>query len=569
MNITRHYKKGILLLFLLVVINLSAQMLPDSTAKKIDKMFAKWNTTSSPGFTVGVVRNDSLIYAKGFGMANLEYAVPNSPTTVYHMASISKQFTAYSILLLAKQGKLKLDDDVRKYLSWFPDLKEKITIQHLLNHTSGIRDQWILASLSGTRLDDVITQDHIIKLLSRQQRLNFKPGEEYSYSNSNFTMLAEIVKSISGRSFRQFADSAIFKPLGMTSTHIHDDHTEIVANRSYSYRARGDTSKSIGNSNFTNAVLSYANAGATSLFTNVPDMSKWIMNFYAPKAGDNKDIAELTRNGILNNGKQIPYASGIIVDEYKGLKQYSHGGADAGFRTFITVFPSEKMGFIVFSNFADGNPGSKAYELVDEVLKDALLKGVSGDKIKLDSSLALLKDTTLVKGLMGDYMSDAGVRFSFSVKDQKLYWKSSVSTYLLAQTNKDTFVTFNNPPSKFVFTKSTDETIVDQYWPDNHRLLKKYTPATTDQKELDKLLKEYEGIYYSPEIDNKYTISLKDHQLTLGNNKSPDSKLSFITKDVFALGGFMFNVKRNNKSKITGFEIDSDRVKHLAYNKIE
>ena len=202
-------------------------------------------------------------------------------------------------------------------------------------------------------------------------------------------------------------------------------------------------------------------------------------------------------------------------------------------------------------------------------MKNALLKGVSGDKIKLDSSLALLKDTTLVKGLMGDYMSDAGVRFSFSVKDQKLYWKSSVSTYLLAQTNKDTFITFNNPPSKFVFTKSTDETIVDQYWPDNHRLLKKYTPATTDQKELDKLLKEYEGIYYSPEIDNKYTISLKDHQLTLGNNKSPDSKLSFITKDVFALGGFMFNVKRNNKSKITGFEIDSDRVKHLAYNKIE
>ncbi|MEJ0079947.1 MAG: serine hydrolase [Puia sp.] len=295
-----------------------AQSLPDSTIKKIDRLFLKWNTANSPGCTVGIVRNDSLIFSKGYGMANLEYAISNEPLTLYHMASVSKQFTAFSIVLLARQGKLKLDDDIRKWLPWFPDLKEKITIRNLLNHTSGIRDQWQLLAISGTRLDDVITQDQIIKILSKQQALNFKPGDKYSYSNSGFTMLAEIVKAASGQTLRQFTDSAIFKPLGMTSTHFHDDYTEIEKNRSYSYDRKDS-------SHFTNAVLSYSVAGATSLFTNINDMSKWGDEFlYEHKLGDQEDIDMLTQKGKLNNGKELSYALGIASDTYHGWRQYSH-----------------------------------------------------------------------------------------------------------------------------------------------------------------------------------------------------------------------------------------------------
>jgi CubicO group peptidase (beta-lactamase class C family) len=181
-------------IFLIVTITnttkVFSQSIPDSTIKKIDSLFKTWNTNNSPGCAIGIVRNDSLIYAKGYGMANLEYGIPVTPETIFHMASVSKQFTAYSIVLLAKQGKLQLDDDIHKYLLWFPDLKEKITIRNLLNHTSGIRDQWQLLAISGTRLDDVITQEHIIKILGKQEALNFNPGEQYSYSNSGFTMLA-------------------------------------------------------------------------------------------------------------------------------------------------------------------------------------------------------------------------------------------------------------------------------------------------------------------------------------------------------------------------------------------
>ncbi len=192
---------------------LFAQAIPDSTILKIDKLFARWNNTNTPGCVAGIVRGDSLIFSKGYGLANLEYEIPNTPQTIYHMASISKQFTAFSILLLAREGKLKLDDDIRKYLPWFPDLGHRITIENLLNHTSGIRDQWQLLAISGTRLDDVITQDQIVKILSRQRALNFVPGSQYMYSNSGFTLLAEIVKSITGKTLRQFTDSAIFMPL--------------------------------------------------------------------------------------------------------------------------------------------------------------------------------------------------------------------------------------------------------------------------------------------------------------------------------------------------------------------
>jgi len=283
---------------------LTGQTLSRETSDKIDSLFSQWSNTSSPGCAVGVVRNDSLIFSKGYGMANLEYGVPNTPETIFDMASVSKQFTAYSVLLLEKQKKLNLEDDIHQYLSWFPDLKEKITIRNLLNHTSGIRDQWELLAIAGTRLDDVITQEQIIKILSKQQALNFKPGTDWSYSNSNYTLLAEIIRSVSGQTLRQFTDSAIFKPLGMNQTHFHDDYTEIVPNRSYSYVP---TKKD----HYSKAVLSISDVGPTSLFTNIDDMSKWIVNFYNPTVGTREEIRELTEPVIVEGLKRRNYAKGM------------------------------------------------------------------------------------------------------------------------------------------------------------------------------------------------------------------------------------------------------------------
>ena len=557
-----------LLLFLIsdlmIAATTFAQSLPDSTVKKINKLFNQWDNKNSPGCAIAIVGNDSILFAKGYGMANLEYDIPIEPSTIFHMASISKQFTAFSIVLLARQGKLHLDDDIHKYLSWFPDLKEKITIRNLLNHTSGIRDQWQLLAISGTRLDDVITQDHIIKILSKQQALNFKPGEQYSYSNSGFTMLAEIVRSVTGQSLRKFTDSAIFKPLGMVNTHFHDDYEEIVKNRSYSYYRKDSV-------HFANSILSYSNAGATSLFTNLDDMSKWIMNFYTHKVGDQKDIDQLTQKGKLNSGKELNYALGIVSDTYNGWRQFSHGGADAGYRTSLTVFPDLKMGFALFSNLGDVNAGGKLYEVAGLFISDTAKNKTADSPKNMDSSKAALKDTVAIKKFAGNYISDDGMQMNFRLSNKKLYVDAFGRSFLLTKAEKDSFSLFIDPGVKFLFSghATGDTSVFAAFSRDEKHLLNKYIPDTSQP---DGLLRTYTGNYYCPELDCKYGIVLKDHKLVLTNNKYSDTRLTLVGSDHLVDDFWWMNhllIIRNSKKEITGFEVNSGRIQHLRFNKVE
>ena len=560
-------KTRTLLLFLIsnfvIAAKAFAQTLPDSTITKINKLFTQWDNKNSPGCALAIVRNDSILFATGYGMANLEYNIPIEPGTIFHMASISKQFTAFSIVLLARQGKLQLDDDIHKYLSWFPDLKQKITIRNLLNHTSGIRDQWQLLAISGTRLDDVITQDHIIKILSKQQALNFKPGEQYSYSNSGFTMLAEIVRSVTGQSLRQFTDSAIFKPLGMLNTHFHDDYEEIVKDRSYSYDRKDSA-------HFANSILSYSVAGATSLFTNLEDMSKWIMNFYTHKVGDQKDIDQLTQKGKLNSGKELNYALGIVSDTYNGWRQYSHGGADAGYRTYLTVFPDLKMGLALFSNLGDVNAGGKLYEVAGLFINDTA-KHKLAEAPKSDSSKAALKDTVAIKKFAGNYISDDGLQINFRLSNNKLYADAFGRTFLLTKGEKDSFSLFIDPGVKFLFSGHAkgDTSVFATFSRDEKHLLNKYIPDTSQP---DELLRTYTGIYYCPELECKYGITLKDHHLVLTNNKYSDTRLNLVGNDHLVNDFWWMNhllIIRNSRKEITGFEVNSGRIMHLRFNKLE
>jgi len=549
---------------LLVSVGTLAQALPDTTISKINKLFTLWDKKNSPGCAVAIVRNDSILFAKGYGMANLEYDIPIEPQTIFHMASISKQFTAFAIVLLAKQGKLQLDDDIHKYLSWFPDLKEKITIRNLLNHTSGIRDQWQLLAISGTRLDDVITQEHIIKILSKQQALNFKPGEQYSYSNSGFTMLAEIVRSVTGQSLRQFTDSAIFKPLGMANTHFHDDYEEIVKNRSYSYYKTDSV-------HFANSILSYSNAGATSLFTNLNDMSKWIMNFYTHKVGDQKDIDQLTQKGKLNSGKQLSYALGIVSDTYNGWRQFSHGGADAGYRTSLAVFPDLKMGIAVFSNLGDVNAGRKLYQVADLFIPDTTKHKLASESENIDSGKAVLNDTGAIKKFTGNYIGDDGFQINFRLNNKKLFADAFGRSFLLIKATKDSFSLISDPGVKFSFSgpASGDTTVFVAFSADEKHLLKKYI---ADTSQPDEVLRAYAGTYYCPELDCKYGIALKDHHLILTNNKYHDTVLTLAGGDHLVTDFWWMNhlmIIRNSKKEIAGFEVNSGRIMHLRFNKLD
>lgn len=557
-------KPFLTILLLILCIRTFGQSIPDSLGRKIDGLFADVDHANTPGCAVGMIMNDSLVFSKGYGMANLEYGIPITPTTIFHMASVSKQFTAFSIVLLARQGRLRLDDDIHKYLPWFPDLKEKITIRHLLNHTSGIRDQWQLLAISGTTLNDVITQDQIIKLLSRQRALNFKPGEAYSYSNSGFTMLAEIVRAVTGQTLRQFTDSAIFRPLGMNDTHFHDDCTEIVKGRSYSYDR-------IGGTHFANSILSYSNAGATSLFTNINDMSKWIMNFYDHKVGDQQDIDQLTQPGRLNDGKILEYALGIGIIHEKGWKGYAHDGSDAGYRTVLSVFPEKKLGFLVFSNLGSYRPGLKAMAMADLFLTNGTDTLPRAKDAPRDSSHAALKDPSSLQKYLGDYVSDdGGRRMRLRILGNKLYCDLSGPgpTQLLMLIN-DTLSLFDLPQTRLTYSvpRPGDTLVTLAYSPTDKQVYRKYRPLP----QTEQVLKTFTGAYYCPELECKYNIVLKDHRLVLTNIKYNDIPLTFEGTDhLFNSFWAMYHLRmlRNVKGQIMGFEVNSGRLQHLLFNKL-
>ncbi|MFC1640195.1 serine hydrolase domain-containing protein, partial [Gemmatimonadota bacterium] len=366
-------------------------------SERIDQMFAAWDRPGSPGAAVAVVQDGELVHANGYGLAQLEYDIPIEPTTAFHMASVSKQFTAFAVAMLASEGRLSLDDDIRTYLPELYDYGDTITIRHLLYHTSGLRDQWSLLTMAGWRMDDVITRDQILRLVARQRGLNFTPGDEYLYTNTGFTLLAEIVERVTGLSFRQWTTENIFTPLGMENTHFHDDHQAIVPNRAYSYQhdPAGGYSKS---------VLSYANVGATSLFSTVEDLSRWTANFETGAVGGPDLIRLLRTRGVLNSGDSLDYAMGQAIGSYRGLLALYHAGADAGFRTYLLRFPHQRLSVAVLSNLGGIDAGALARQVAELYLEDQFVLADNGSAQSFEGSdsTALTGPSTLAEYL-GDY----------------------------------------------------------------------------------------------------------------------------------------------------------------------
>ncbi len=344
----------------------AAAPLDAETVGRIDAVFAPWNTTASPGCALGVSRNGRVIYARGYGMANLEYDAAISPESIFHVASISKQFAAFSVALLAADGKLSLDDDVRKHLPELPDFGRPITVRHLMHHTSGLRDQWTLQNYAGWREDDVITQADVLQMAARQRGLNFDPGAEYLYSNTGFTLLGAIVQRISGQSLRAFADARIFVPLGMTRTHFHDDHTMIVRGRTSAYQPRPD-------GGFRISIPVFDTDGATSLFTTVGDLLRWEQNFVDVTVGGRTLIDQAQVSGRLNDGTEAGYGWGLAVGTYRGVRTVGHGGADAGYRSDVVRFPDHDLAIAAFCNLSTTNPGDLTRQVADVLLPASAL----------------------------------------------------------------------------------------------------------------------------------------------------------------------------------------------------
>ena len=404
---------------------------PQATTKPemVDQVFTAWDNNDSPGASVAVMQNGKIIYKNAYGMANLEYDIPITENSIFHVASISKQFSVFSILLLESEGKLSIDDDVRKYIPELPDFGHKITLHHLAAHTSGLRDQWTLLVMAGVRHDDVITKEHILKLLSNQKELNFNPGEEFEYCNSGFTLLAEIVARISGKTFAEFTEERIFKPLNMTNSQFFDDHEKIVKNRAYSYQSSGE--------GFKKKVLSFANVGATSLFTTAEDLLKWSANYKNLTIGSAKIVEKMNSPSTLNDGTKIEHALGQFVMKYKGLNEIQHGGADAGYRAYLTRFPDHDFSVAVLSNAAGFNPVNTAHKVVDVYLKEHFIEEKPKEELaeggfEINNAAVVEKfdkDAVKLESFIGNYYSEELLTFyEVKMKDGKLvieHWRNS------------------------------------------------------------------------------------------------------------------------------------------------
>jgi len=312
----------------------------------VDAIFADLTKPGSPGCALGIYRDGRIIYTKGYGLANVEDNAPITSQTVFDVGSISKQFTAASILLLEKQGKLRLDDDVRKYISELPDYSQggqKITILHLLNHTSGLRDYVSLFLLAGIHYDNVTTDDDALGIIVRQKGLNFSPGTEWNYTGSGYLLLSQIVKRVSGKTLKDFAAENIFQPLGMMHSQFRSDHTSLIPNRALAYEQGEDGAYKLS--------VSYAEEnGDGMVHTSVEDLQKWDENFYSAEIGGRDFLAELQQPGKLNNGRQLKYAKGLFIRNYRGLPTIWHGGEIAGYFAYLLRFPEQHFSVACLCN---------------------------------------------------------------------------------------------------------------------------------------------------------------------------------------------------------------------------
>jgi len=521
-----------------------------SLTDKVDELFAEWDKPDSPGCALGIIKNGKLIHKRGYGMANLEHDVPISSKTVFQLNSTSKQFTAASMVLLEEQGKISLGDDARKYLPEMPEYESPITIRHLIHHTSGIRDYLELMEMAGKSEHDYFTDDEAVEMLARQKELNFKPGDEYLYSNSGYFLMSVIVKRASGKSLREFAEENIFKPLGMKNTHFHDDHTVIVKNRAAGYSPREDGGYRV---NMTTLDM----VGDGGVFTTVEDLLLWDQNFYHNKLGGRDLVNQLLTPGTLNSGEKLSYAFGLGVGTYMGLKMISHAGAFAGFRSQMIRFPEQSFSVICLANLSTINPTKLCKQVADLYLSDQF-KQEKPKFIELPEKE--LKEKT---GTSRD--PKTGAICELYLKDGKLMMNLFDVDFQIASLSRtqfrsvdawfDTGVRFEEQNQEKPLLMHVE---VEGEKPVTFEAIQPVSPTSTQ-------LAEYVGDYYSNELQFTYKLVLEDGKLLFRHRNAPKKPLSPTLSDIFKVGYATIHFIRDHQNKISAFTLSSERVRNIRF----
>ena len=534
----------------------------DTYSPGVDSLFNEWGP-HTPGVAVAILKDSSVLFKKGYGMANMEHSVPVSSSSVFDIASVSKQFCAFAIATLAHEERLSLDDNIQTYIPEVPDFGHEITIGHLIHHTSGLRDWPATLALAGWQMEDVISFRQIMTLVKNQKELNFVPGTEYSYCNTGYNLLAEIVNRITGQPFHEWARENIFIPLSMDNTHFCNDHQCIVKNRVQGY--------AFIDSSYVSLTNNLTAMGSSSLHTTLDDMIKWTVNFQTGKTGG-KEVLKLMRSqGILSDGDTISYAFGQHVETYKGTKRIQHTGSWAGFRSILSRFPEQGLSIVLLSNIDSFDASGTANALVDIFLQEELEPKVEVP----EKTPAITLSENLLKRFEGYYRLQDGALVDVYLKEQKLFFRYDIrpsgnEAYPLLAVSDSAFTSPVNGARVFFHGDSSREhvtglTLALSTARRDGKYIKPYDPSTTD-------LGEFSGKYSSDELNTQYYISTQSGILVVEHNRNEEIMLAPLAEDLFVSGTWFFSpvlAERGDNGQVTGLRIGAGRARNILFRKLK
>lgn len=554
-----NFKKFIPLIALFITIQTSAQI-NESQYHQIDSLFIEWNKPNHPGGVIGVMKNGKTVFSKAYGLASLEYLAPNTTSTLFNTASVSKQFTAMGIVVLQQQGKLSVDDDIRKYLPELPDFGETITISHLLHHTSGLRSLHAMLGLAGWRGDDARTNEDLNRFVLNQRDLNFKPGDEYLYCNTGYMLMLNIIEKITGEKFSDWMKKSVFDPLGMINTYVEENYSRIVPNNATSYYNKQ-------NNQFERAVEYWGYIGSGNMHSNTSDLLQWLTNFYDPQPNWEAHFKILQTLDKFNNGEDNNYAYGVVVGEYNGYKRVQHGGSIGGFRSYIGVYPEEELKIVVLTNFSSSSTGSKANQISDILLKKVNSNNTEKEVVSKLKTIKLSNDQ--LKKYEASYWNDKNnyVRKIYLKDDTLRYFRTENNKSLLAPIGKNEFQMLGDGEDvkvKFEFEKNGEKTMTLTIDDKSPIQLKSFDPTTSKGD-----LASYTGEFYSPELETTYVISVVDEKLFCHHSRHGDFPMKVLKKDVLE-GQWPFNIakfSRDENGVVTGIFVSNGRVRNLWFEK--
>ncbi|HEX9728268.1 MAG TPA: serine hydrolase domain-containing protein [Gemmatimonadales bacterium] len=528
---------------------------------RADQLMVAYSSSANPGGVIGVVRNGTVVFVRGYGMANLTHGVPFTAETRSNIGSVSKQFTAFAILLLANQGTLSLDDEVRTHIPELPAFDQPVTIQNLLNHTGGYRELYNTEPITGWQGEDALSRDEAITIVQRQPALQTPPGSEFNYNNTGYILLAEIVTRVTGVAFPDWMREHVFGPLGMEHTIIKRGHGEIIPGSAQGYVP----ADSGGYREARDLAASY---GAGGIYTTVGDLSKWLRNFHDPKVGGAAVMALMVERGVLTNGDTIPYARGLAVGTRRGLRMISHGGADVAHRAMVMYFPEIDAGVISLSNVANFNgqiPGRLADAFFEAQMENeaATATAEPGDEV--------IVAPAVLDRYVGRYQGEGvALTITYTRAGERFYAQATGQREIDLVAQSDTVFGYEGVEATVTFHADGSGPVQRATHHQGGRdlplaRLPPYAPTTAE-------LQAFAGRYYSEEIETFYTLAVNDTALVARNRRLPNEiVLTPKKEDQFSGSASFFGTVdfvRGEDGAVTGFTVSNGRTRGIMFEKV-